>query len=164
MSAYALQATSPSAGSNTDRYAELRRMDRPVPYRPRMPRQNRAKIFAPYDALKPFEKTVHAKETVYARRVELSDYAQEQLDQRLRLLRRGDTVSVTWFQYKGVTKTCETGLYVTSEGQISKIDHVYHVLHLGKQRIPIPEILELRGEKYDSTGAEGTAFPDFAGV
>ena len=36
---------------------------RPVPSRPRMPRRNRAKIFAPYQALKGFNEALRAKET-----------------------------------------------------------------------------------------------------
>ena len=163
MIAYAFQPASRPAGPKPDRYADLRGMDRPVPLRPRMPRQNRAKIFAPYDALKPFEATVHARDTVYSRRIELSEYAQAQLDLKLRSLSRGDTVSVTWFQCKDATQDLNTGLYLTSAGLISKIDRIYQVLHLGKQKIPISDILELRGEKIDGTG-KITAFSGIAGV
>ena len=86
-------------------YGDIIDMQRPVHdgdvfsrRHPKMPRLNRAKLFAPYDALKPFESTVHAKDTVYVRRKELSEFAQECLDQRLRRLERGDVVTVTWFQ------------------------------------------------------------------
>lgn len=51
---------------NTDNASKDRRMllERPLPCQPRMPRLNRAKLFAPYDALKPFETIIHAKYAV----------------------------------------------------------------------------------------------------
>ena len=118
--------------------------ERPVPYKPRMPRLNRAKLFAPYDALKPFESTVHAKDTVFVRRKELSEFAQECLDQRLRRLERGDVVTVTWFQ---ATETDEdSGQYVTCTGTVTKIDRIYRVIFLDKQAIPVRDIFDLCGE------------------
>ena len=122
---------------------------RPIPSRPRMPRQNRAKIFAPYQALKGFSETVHAKDTVYVPRVELAEYAQERLDWKLRRLQRGDTVTVTWFQSKSGAVSADVGQYVTMTGMVERIDHVFHVLHISKRRVPIGYITELRGEHLD---------------
>lgn len=119
--------------------------ERPVPYKPRMPRLNRAKLFAPYDALKPFESTVHAKDTVYVRRKELSEFAQECLDQRLRCLERGDVVTITWFQATGTDS--DSGQYVTCTGTLTRIDRIYRVIYLDKQAIPVRCILDLYGEK-----------------
>ena len=118
--------------------------ERPVPYKPRMPRLNRAKLFAPYDALKPFESTVHAKDTVYVRRKELSEFAQECLDQRLRCLERGDVVTVTWFQATATDRN--SGQYVTCTGTVTKIDRIYRVIFLDKQAIPVRDIQDLCGE------------------
>ena len=118
--------------------------ERPVPYKPRMPRLNRAKLFAPYDALKPFESTVHAKDTVYVRRKELSEFAQECLDQRLRRLERSDVVTVTWFQATETDR--DSGQYVTGTGTVTKIDRIYRVIYLDKQAIPVRDILDLYGE------------------
>ena len=116
-------------------------LERPAPYKPRMPRLNRAKLFAPYDALKPFESTVHAKDTVYTRRIELSEYAQESLDHTLRCAERGDTVTVTWFQARSSDQDDDMGQYVTAEGVITKIDRVFHVLYLGNTAIQMKDIL-----------------------
>ena len=144
-------------GSDQDNgYASIQR---PVPYQPRMPRLNRAKLFAPYDALKPFESTVHAKDTVYSRRIELSEYAQECLDQKLRHIGRGDQVNVTWFQ-QSPTSDCDLGSYVNSSGTISRIDTVFRILYLGKTAIPIKDILDLRGEDIDAECEGGTSLSD----
>ena len=122
---------------------------RPVPSRPRMPRQNRAKLFAPYQALKGFSETVHAKDTVYVRRLELSEYAQERIDRKLRQLRRWDTVTVTWFQPK--PGEGDLGQYMTATGTVERLDPVFRLLFLGEQKIPLDDITDLRGERLDGS-------------
>ena len=130
-------------------YRNILYQARPIPSRPRMPRQNRAKIFAPYQALKGFSETIHAKDTVYVRRLELAEYIQERLDRKLRLLRRWDTVTVTWFQPKEGGGDPDIGQYVTATGIVERVDPAFRVLLLGKQRIPMEDIAELRGEHLD---------------
>ena len=130
-------------------YQNIINQTRPVPSRPRMPRQNRAKIFAPYQALKGFSEAIHAKDTVFVPRLELAEYAQECLNRRLRQLRRWDTVTVTWFRAKPGEADRDLGQYVTVTGTVECIDPVFHVLLLGKQTIPMEDIAELRGERLD---------------
>ena len=114
-----------------------------------MPRQNRAKIFSSYQALKGFGETIHAKDTVFVSRMELAEYAQERLDRKLRQLHRWDTVTVTWFRVKQSEVDRDLGQYVTVTGTVECIDPVFHVLLLGKQTIPMEDIAELRGERLD---------------
>ena len=61
-------------------YQNIIGQTRPIPFRPRMPRQNRAKIFAPYQALKGFGETVRAKDAVSVGRREPAEYARERFD------------------------------------------------------------------------------------
>ena len=112
-----------------------------------MPRQNRAKIFAPYQALKGFNETVHAKDTAYVPRVELAEYAQERLDWKLRRLQRGDTVTVTWFQAKSGADDQDIGQYLTETGIVERVDPIFRVLIFGKRKIPMEDVAELRGER-----------------
>ena len=132
--------------STSQKYFDL---VRPMPSKPRMPRQNRAKIFAPYQALKGFSEAVHEKDTVYVRRLELSEYVKECLDRKLRQLRRWDTVSVTWFRLKPGGEDPDTGQYITVTGMVERIDPVFRVLLLGGQKIPMDDIAALRGERLD---------------
>ena len=63
--------------------------DRCDPFRIRHPRMNtghRAKIFAPFDALKGFNEAVSAKEVLYEHRIELSPEDAAELDRRLTIL------------------------------------------------------------------------------
>ena len=129
-----------------NRYQDIYHMARPVPDRPRMPRQNRAKIFAPYHALKGFSEALHAKDTVYMRRLELAEYAQERLDWKLRHLHRRDTVTVTWFQPKPGESGQDIGQYLTATGTVERVDPIFHTLLLAGERIPMDEIADLRGE------------------
>lgn len=53
---------------------------------PRMPCGKRAKIFAPFDALKGFNEAVAAKDVVYVDPIELEQQDREELDRRLNIL------------------------------------------------------------------------------
>ena len=130
-------------------YQDIRHAARPVPSRPRMPRQNRAKIFAPYDALKGFEETVHARETVYVPQVQLSEYAQECLDRKLRLVERNDTITVVWFQPRPDVTVPGFGQYLTTTDTVVRIDRDFQELCLSNWSIRISKIIEIGGEKLD---------------
>ena len=120
---------------------------RPVPFRPRMPRRNRAKIFSSYQALKGFGEAIHAKDAVFVPQMELTEYAQECLDRKLRQLRRWDTVTVTWFRPKPGGTGRDLGRYVTVTGTVECIDPVFRVLLLSGQKIPMEGIIELQSER-----------------
>lgn len=65
------------------------RHDQYDPFRARHPRMNRghrAKIFAPFDALKGFNEAVSAKDVLYEDRIELNSEDSEELDRRLSIL------------------------------------------------------------------------------
>ena len=65
------------------------RHDKYDPFRVRHPRMNRghrAKIFAPFDALKGFNEAVAAKDVLYEDRIELNQEDAEELDRRLAIL------------------------------------------------------------------------------
>lgn len=135
-------------------YQDILYASRPVPYRPRMPRANRAKLFAPYDALKGFEETVHTQETVYEARRALSEYAQEGLDRALRLVERGETVTLVWFQPKQDDPDSGLGQYLTATDTVTGLNRELRLLYLGRRKIPLFEILSLRSERIDRLCAE----------
>ena len=65
------------------------RHDRYDPFRirhPSMDRGHRAKIFAPFDALKGFNEAVSAKDVLYEDRIELLQEDTEELSRRLNIL------------------------------------------------------------------------------
>lgn len=78
-------------------YDDMIHLSRPESSHPKMPRQDRAKLFAPFAALSGHDAAVHARDRVLVPQITLTDYTQECLDQTLRMLQKGDIVTITFF-------------------------------------------------------------------
>ncbi len=81
--------------------------------RAKMPREERAKQFMPFAALKGYEEALHKKEKVTVPRMELSEEYQEVLDRELRRVQKNDIVTVVFF--------CRNE-YLQQTGVVSKVD------------------------------------------
>lgn len=105
--------------------------------RAKMAREERAKQFMPFAALKGYPEALKRKERIVVAKVELSeDYALE-LDQKLRQVRKMDVVTVVYF-YKGE--------YLKVTGVVSRIDLTARILKVVQTRIPFDDILDVTGE------------------
>ena len=125
---------------------------------PPMPVSRRAKIFAPFDALRGFSERVANKETQYVPRMELSEEKKEALDRRLSLLQRlirqaraekrpGPAVCVQYYV------PCEDeendafgrlGTYRSIEGTVTKLDTVLsRTVRIGGQTIPLRGVSDI---------------------
>ena len=118
---------------------------------PRMPAGRRAKIFAPFDALRGFNEAVAAKNVIYKEQIILSPEEQEELDRRFSIL-RGLTfngrmaranrvqVSVTYYEAcKDVNHEAygSRGQYKTVTGICRNVDvEVTKTILLGVARAP----------------------------
>ena len=114
--------------------------------RPHMPRSDRAAQFMPFRALTGYEDAVHETARLTEERVELTEDEKALLDTKLqRLADRLDShpqVTLTWFR---PDKRKTGGAYVTTTGQIRKIDDFEGVLILlGGERILIEDILDIQ--------------------
>ena len=114
--------------------------------RPPMPRSDRAAQFMPFRALTGYEDAVHETARLTEERVELTEDEKALLDTKLqRLADRLDShpqVTLTWFR---PDKRKTGGAYVTTTGQIRKIDDFEGVLILlGGERILIEDILDIQ--------------------
>lgn len=114
-----------------------------------MTNAERAKIFAPYAALKGFGEYLAAQEFEPDERIILGEDAQIELDQKLRRLQIGDHVFVTY--YFGMK-------YVTVSGPVKKINMDGKYIMIGEVKVPILEILSadmenaFHGETHYATG------------
>lgn len=100
----------------------------------KMAREDRAKQFMPFAALKGYPEALKQKEKIVVPKVELSeDYALE-LDRKLRQIRRMDVVTVVYF-YKGE--------YLRVTGVVSRIDTTARILGVVQTRIPFDDILDV---------------------
>jgi len=125
---------------------------------PNMDVGKRAKIFAPFDALRGFSAAILAKNDVYEFRREPSEEEQAELDRCLRILRdltrnsrlareNGVEVSVTYFvpcTDKDSDSYNFRGQYQTITGICRNVDpDVTHALSVDGERIRIDDILRI---------------------
>lgn len=102
--------------------------------RAKMAREERAKQFMPFAALKGYQEALQQKERIVVPKLELSeDYAQE-LDRRLQALQKMDMVTVVYFQ---------KGAYLKLTGVVSRIDITARILKIVNTKIAFDDILEL---------------------
>ena len=99
-----------------------------------MPREERAKQFMPFAALKGYPEALRKKEKIIVPKVELSEDAAEQLDRKLRQVCKKDVVTVVYF-YKGE--------YLKRTGMASRIDVSARVLKIVNTKIRFDDILDI---------------------
>ena len=102
----------------------------------KMPISERAKQFAPFDALTGLRRALELKrrELGLIEKYELSEDAVKALDEKLTALRRGDRVSVRYFL---------EGEYVTVSGAVTKIDKLERFIRLDGEKIYIDDIIDV---------------------
>ena len=88
-----------------------------------MNREDRAKQFLPFDALKGLREELKRREEIALRteRRQLSEEESERLSKRLLRLKRGDTVTVEYY---------DSGHYRTLVGEVTSLDTVFGSLML----------------------------------
>lgn len=106
--------------------------------RVRMDRQERAKQFIPFDALKGFRELLKEKEKIIVPKVELSEEAGEELDRKLRAVKRNDVVTVIYFQ---------KGEYLKVTGMVARLDMSARVLQIVNTKIAFEDIYNIEGER-----------------
>ena len=137
------------------------RHDKYDPFRARHPRMNRghrAKIFAPFDALKGFNEAVAAKDVLYEDRIELNQEDTEELDRRLAILHnltyngrmaRANSVlvSVTYYQPCQDQEHDAYGLrgqYQTITGICWNVDaEVNRTITVDRMRLSLDDVLRI---------------------
>lgn len=100
----------------------------------KMDRENRAKQFMPFDALKGLREALAEKERVLVSKKELSEEEKDDLNRRLRQIRKGDRVTVEYIQ---------SGEYVMITGMVSCIQETSRLLELVNTRISFDDISKL---------------------
>ncbi|MBR4073105.1 MAG: YolD-like family protein [Clostridia bacterium] len=87
-----------------------------------MPISERAKIFAPFSALKGLSEALAAKEKVRVPKKELSDDMAEQLDKALKDLKTGEVITIIYYNNKEQE-------YIQLTGKLIKIDQLDRTLN-----------------------------------
>ena len=109
-----------------------------------MSRQERAKQFMPFAALKGYEDALRKKEKVTVPKAQLCPERQEELDRILRQIRRNDMVTAVYFQ---------EGEYVRLTGMVSRIDGTARILKIVDTKIDFEDLYEVEvqevGREFD---------------
>ena len=103
----------------------------------KMDRENRAKQFMPFDALKGFREALEEKERIVVPKKELSEEQKEELDFKLRQIHKMDIITVEYFQ---------DGEYVQVTGVVARIDETSRVMKIVNTKIAFEDIVDLRKE------------------
>lgn len=109
--------------------------------RPKMDRENRAKQFMPFDALKGFREELKERERITVSKRTLSEEQKEELDLKLRQIHRMDMITVEYFQ---------DGEYVQLSGVVSGIDAGGRKLKIVNTSISFDDISDLRGDNFET--------------
>ncbi len=104
--------------------------------RPKMSREDRAKQFMPFAALKGYPEALRKKEKVVVPRAEVSEEYAEVLDRKLRKVNRNDIITVIYFH---------NGEYLKKTGMVSRIDETARVLKIVNTKIGFDDIYDIEG-------------------
>lgn len=102
-----------------------------------MNRENRAKQFAPFEALTGLRDALRQVELEEERveKKEVSEYKAEQIGKTLYKIEKGKTVKVTYY---------DNGYYIDVQGVVSAIDRTFKFIVIGEGKIYFDDIYELK--------------------
>ena len=100
----------------------------------KMPIPDRAKQFMPFAALKGLPEALAAMEKIPVDKIELSTEAAEALDAKMRLLQKGQMLTVIYFKEDE---------YLKITGMIARIDPNSRILQIVNTKIPFDDILDV---------------------
>lgn len=99
-----------------------------------MPRENRAKQFMPFAALKGLPEALRKKEKIRVPRKEIPEDKAAEIDAALQGLERGQVITVVYY--------CNEE-YIQLTGAVSRLDTQKRILQLVKTRILIDDIVDV---------------------
>lgn len=142
----------------TNKYDDIIHMEYPLKSsdkirHPRMQSEDRAKIFAPFAALKGYESAILAKQKIVVPRIELSEESKEYLDLQLGRIEKllkdmlHPIITVVYFQ-KDKNHIKDGGEYIRFTGMVAKFDRTSHILQIVEKRLKLEDIYSIEGESF----------------
>lgn len=155
-----------------DNFDEIIDMERPWPQdtlrkHPKMSPQDRAKIFAPFAALRGHSERLGEEDVklMRSKRTELSEDEAAMLSDKLLQVKKGMTVTVVYFQPD--SENGEIGYDVTATGTVTNVDAVYRILKINTGRTnekgPVDEVIKF-DDLLDVSGSEIVDIDKYLGI
>jgi len=105
-----------------------------VVIRGKMSREDRAKQFMPFAALKGYENALREKEKIVVPKIELSEDMKEELDVTLKEVQLKDIVTVVYY---------DTDEYIKITGMVSKIDTSAGYIKIVNTKINFNDVFDI---------------------
>lgn len=102
--------------------------------RPKMTREDRAKQFMPFAALKGYPEALEKKEKIVVPKAEITEEYAQMLDQKLRRVAKNDIITVVYFS---------DGEYLKKTGMVSRIDETARILKVVNTKILFDDIYDI---------------------
>lgn len=104
----------------------------------KMSREDRAKQFMPFAALKGYPEALRKKEKRIVPRMELSEEYKEELDRKLRKVREKEIITVVYY--------CQ-GEYLKLTGMVARVDGTAKILKIVNTKIRFEDLFDIQEEK-----------------
>ena len=103
--------------------------------RQKMSREERAKQFMPFAALKGYEDALREKEKIRVEKIILTEERMEELNWKLNQVKQKDMITVIYY---------DKGEYLKITGVLSMLDQNARVLNVVNQKIPFDSIYDIQ--------------------
>ena len=110
-------------------------------------RADRAKIFAPFDALKGFQEALAAQELVIVPKVELTEDKKDELDYKLQQMEGHPIVTVIYYSFLDNN-------YLKITGKVARISTSSRIPQIVNTRISFDDIRDIESECFDEIIAD----------
>ncbi len=97
-------------------------------------RQERAKQFMPFDALKGLQEELRKKEIEYEPKKEISEWVLEEIEDEFRKINIGAKVQVKYYK---------NGKYKTIVGIVKKINYIKKEIEINEEIINVNDVIDL---------------------
>ena len=126
-------------------YQDILYCSRPVSRHPKMSRENRAKLFTPFSALRGFDIEILTQEQdrLLVPQISLASDREEEIYRVLNGLHQGDWATVSYFIPVKTIGNQTLGEYTMVSGEVKRVDDVEQLLVLEGASIPFGNIHSL---------------------
>ncbi len=140
-----------SGKATEEKYADIIHQERPgadivCGSHPRMSNAERAKIFAPFEALRGHSDrlAVETGKLLRRNRIELSEEESQILSDKLCQVEKGMEIEAVYFIPDDPGSSL--GCYTRIEGKVSSVDPVFRALRIGSTTIRFDDLIDVSGE------------------